>query len=272
MLHRPFPAPGPYFTSMYLKPSCVWQRQFLSSILAADKLYALWKCFSDISKSQYPHTDWNVYLWKGPHSYSFLLLFYKFFFCCFWLQFKIINSSKKLILDEYGFIAKYWICCLCTSSRITYLMKHSKICLISSHRHDVFDYLNILVCWSKLKKKYNNRTVYLTKNTIRTWWWWSELWNKVLCFYKPAMITCRSLDKRSYCSSRSNLPFDTHIICQTVSLIGYSEPGQLPQAQLALHGFVCAHNEWLPWGGAEGQRLNWGKEELNKYTNTGLDS
>lgn len=67
-------------------------------------------------------------------------------------------------------------------------------------------------------------------------------------------------------------PFVTHIVCQAVSLIGDSEPGQLPQAQLARHGFVRAHNEWLPWGGGEGQRLNWGKEELNKYKNTGLDS
>lgn len=55
-----------------------------------------------------------------------------------------------------------------------------------------------------------------------------------------------SLDRSSYCSLRSNLPLATHIICQTVSLIGYSEPGQLPQAQLALHGFVRAHNERLP--------------------------
>lgn len=52
--------------------------------LLADKLYALWR-FSDISKSQYSHADWNVYLWKGAHS-------------CFSFSFTVLQIVPLLLL------------------------------------------------------------------------------------------------------------------------------------------------------------------------------
>lgn len=57
------------------------------------------------------------------------------------------------------------------------------------------------------------------------------------------------------------LPPTTYVVSQTVGLVGYGQSGQLPQSQLALHGLVCAHDEGLPRGGRESQRLNWGEKE-----------
>lgn len=53
------------------------------------------------------------------------------------------------------------------------------------------------------------------------------------------------------------LSLTTHVVSQTVGLIGYGQSGELPQSQLALHGLVCAHDEGLARSGRERQRLNW---------------
>lgn len=53
----------------------------------------------------------------------------------------------------------------------------------------------------------------------------------------------------------------THIVCQTLGLVGHSEPGQIPEPQLAFHGFICAHNK-RPWGGRESKSLDCKKENL----------
>lgn len=85
------------------------------------------------------------------------------------------------------------------------------------------------------------------KTTSYTWWW-------------------------SGGGGGSTLPIATHVVSQAVSLVGHGQSGELPQSQLALHGLVCAHDEGLPRGGRESQRLDWEEKinKCNKYTLRGL--
>lgn len=60
------------------------------------------------------------------------------------------------------------------------------------------------------------------------------------------------------------LPLKTHVVSQTVGLIGYGQSGELPQSQLALHGLIWAHDEGLPRSGRERQRLNWDGRRIDR--------